>query len=77
MVLIFLGPFALSRLLLPLVFSFSHGLYTLAQTPMSLGPIQSLSSLPLRMGSLTFMSLVAYVQHNMLTSGLCDYELHH
>jgi hypothetical protein len=30
MVLIFLGPFALSQLLLPLLSSFNHGLYTLA-----------------------------------------------
>jgi len=30
MVLIFLGPFTLSHLLLPLLFSFNHGLYTLA-----------------------------------------------
>jgi hypothetical protein len=30
MVLFFLGPFALSHLLLPLLSSFNHGLYTLA-----------------------------------------------
>jgi hypothetical protein len=30
MVLIFLGPFSLSGFLLPFLFSFNHGLYTLA-----------------------------------------------
>jgi hypothetical protein len=41
---------------------------------MSLQPIQSLRSMPLRMVSLTFMSLVAYVIQDMphnITNGLC------
>jgi uncharacterized membrane protein (DUF485 family) len=41
---------------------------------MSLRLIQSLKSMPLRMVSLTFMSLVAYVTQHMpqnITSGLC------
>jgi hypothetical protein len=73
MVLIFLGPFALSQLLLPLLSSSNHGLYTLAPvkykticpTPMSLRPIQSLRFMPLRMVSSTFMSSVVYAMQHM------------
>jgi hypothetical protein len=72
MVLIFFSPFALNHhLLLPLFFSFHHGLYTLApvntthfaQRLVSLHPIQSLKYMPSKLVLLTFMSLVAYVTH--------------
>jgi len=72
MVLILLGPFTLSQLLLPLLFSFNHGLYTLA--PVKYNTIcpntyvikaYSINKMPLSMVSLTFMSLVAYVIRHM------------
>jgi hypothetical protein len=68
MVLISVNPFALNCLLSPSLSSFNHGLYTLALIKCNTFctntyDITANSIIKIRIGFITFMSLVAYVIH--------------